>query len=268
MIAVEVIPGSTARRRLDRRCPTRSCATSRSSRSGSSRCPHEVVPLHIFEERYRTMIGECLERGSRVRDRLGAPTTGRARSAARCEITEVLERMEDGRMNILTPRHAAVPDRRGAATTSPTRPATVEFLDDKDEKRRRRARPRPPTRPTPSSSSRRPTRTLEPDELDGDDRLRDGRDRRLRPRGQAGPARPALRERPPAARRRGCSAPRSSGWTSSSARRSGRARTGRSASAEEPGQPPLRAEPRAGEDQRRARRSPRRSSASPSRTTP
>ena len=26
--------------------------------------PHEIVPLHIFEERYRTMIGECLERGS------------------------------------------------------------------------------------------------------------------------------------------------------------------------------------------------------------
>ena len=24
--------------------------------------PHEYVPLHIFEPRYRTMIGECLER--------------------------------------------------------------------------------------------------------------------------------------------------------------------------------------------------------------
>ena len=24
--------------------------------------PYEYVPLHIFEERYRTMIGECLER--------------------------------------------------------------------------------------------------------------------------------------------------------------------------------------------------------------
>ena len=23
--------------------------------------PFEIVPLHIFEERYRTMIGECLE---------------------------------------------------------------------------------------------------------------------------------------------------------------------------------------------------------------
>jgi Lon protease-like protein len=26
--------------------------------------PSEVVPLHIFEERFKTMIGECLERES------------------------------------------------------------------------------------------------------------------------------------------------------------------------------------------------------------
>ena len=26
--------------------------------------PHELVPLHIFEERYRTMIGECMDRGT------------------------------------------------------------------------------------------------------------------------------------------------------------------------------------------------------------
>ena len=32
--------------------------------------PHELVPLHIFEERYKLMIGECLERRERVRDRL------------------------------------------------------------------------------------------------------------------------------------------------------------------------------------------------------
>jgi Lon protease-like protein len=63
--------------------------------------PHEVVPLHIFEERYRTMIAECLERGSEfgivwLADD-GLKTVGCA-----CEITEVLERLPDGRMNILT----------------------------------------------------------------------------------------------------------------------------------------------------------------------
>ena len=38
--------------------------------------PGEVVPLHIFEERYKTMIGECLERGVGVRD----PVDGRRRA--------------------------------------------------------------------------------------------------------------------------------------------------------------------------------------------
>ena len=57
--------------------------TSRSSRSASWRCRHEIVPLHIFEPRYRTMISECLDDGARVRDRLGRPRTGCGRSAAR-----------------------------------------------------------------------------------------------------------------------------------------------------------------------------------------
>ena len=32
--------------------------------------PSEVVPLHIFEERYKTMVNECLAREQRVRDRV------------------------------------------------------------------------------------------------------------------------------------------------------------------------------------------------------
>ena len=34
--------------------------------------PHELVPLHIFEPRYRTMIGECLDNETEfvLRDRL------------------------------------------------------------------------------------------------------------------------------------------------------------------------------------------------------
>ena len=32
--------------------------------------PGELVPLHIFEERYKTMMAECLDGGTRVRDRL------------------------------------------------------------------------------------------------------------------------------------------------------------------------------------------------------
>ena len=63
--------------------------------------PHELVPLHIFEERYRTMIGECLERGSEF-GIVWAGDDGQRPVGCAMEIAEVLERMDDGRMNILT----------------------------------------------------------------------------------------------------------------------------------------------------------------------
>ena len=63
--------------------------------------PHELVPLHIFEERYRTMIAECLDRGSEF-GIVWANDDGLRAVGCAMEITEVLERMDDGRMNILT----------------------------------------------------------------------------------------------------------------------------------------------------------------------
>jgi Lon protease-like protein len=62
--------------------------------------PGEVVPLHIFEERYKQMIGECLDE-----DRefgivwLADDALKEVGCAAR--ITRVLERFDDGRLNIL-----------------------------------------------------------------------------------------------------------------------------------------------------------------------
>lgn len=62
--------------------------------------PGEVVPLHIFEQRYRTMIAECLESesefgivwlGDEVLHDVGCTA----------EITQVMEEMDDGRMNII-----------------------------------------------------------------------------------------------------------------------------------------------------------------------
>ncbi len=46
--------------------------------------PGELIPLHIFEERYKTMIQECLGRRARVRDRVAVgrrPARGRAARA-------------------------------------------------------------------------------------------------------------------------------------------------------------------------------------------
>jgi Lon protease-like protein len=62
--------------------------------------PSESVPLHIFEERYRTMIEECL----RSRHEFGIVWLSEDELkpvGCACEIDRVLERLPDGRLNIV-----------------------------------------------------------------------------------------------------------------------------------------------------------------------
>jgi Lon protease-like protein len=94
--------------------------------------PHELVPLHIFEERYRTMIAECLEQGTEF-GIVWAGEEGVRPVGCAVEITEVLERMEDGRMNIVTrgTRPFRIVDEHHDL---PYPAGTVEFLVDKDER--------------------------------------------------------------------------------------------------------------------------------------
>jgi Lon protease-like protein len=93
--------------------------------------PHELVPLHIFEERYRTMIGECIERRSEFGIVWAQDEELRPVGCA-VEVAEVLERMDDGRMNILT--RGTRPFRIVAEQEDlPYPAATVEFLLDKEE---------------------------------------------------------------------------------------------------------------------------------------
>src|SRR4051795_7920912 len=93
--------------------------------------PHELIPLHIFEQRYRTMIGECLERGTEF-GIVWAGDEGMRPIGCAMEITEVLERMEDGRLNILT--RGTRPFRIVEERDDLAYPAgTVEFLEDKEE---------------------------------------------------------------------------------------------------------------------------------------
>src|SRR5918912_3754281 len=93
--------------------------------------PHELVPLHIFEPRYRTMIGECLESGTEF-GIVWAAEDGQRPIGCAMEIAEFLERMDDGRMNILTrgTRPFRIVDRQDDL---PYPAGTVEFLLDKDE---------------------------------------------------------------------------------------------------------------------------------------
>src|ERR1700676_311115 len=67
--------------------------------------PHEGVPLHIFEDRYRRMINDCLlaEPGSGERE-FGIVWLSEEELkpvGCACEIEKVLERLDDGRTNIL-----------------------------------------------------------------------------------------------------------------------------------------------------------------------
>jgi len=93
--------------------------------------PNELVPLHIFEERYRAMIARCLEEDLEfgivwVSDD-GLRTTGCA-----CMIDRVLRRHDDGRIDILT-RGTRALRVHGELEDIPYPAGTVEFLDDKDE---------------------------------------------------------------------------------------------------------------------------------------
>jgi Lon protease-like protein len=62
--------------------------------------PGEAVPLHIFEPRYRQMIAECLEE-EREFGIVWLSDEGLKDIGCAAEVTEVLERMPDGRMNVL-----------------------------------------------------------------------------------------------------------------------------------------------------------------------
>jgi ATP-dependent Lon protease len=62
--------------------------------------PGELVPLHIFEERYKTMMGDCLESGTEF-GIVWMADDGLREIGCACAIERVLERTDDGRMNLL-----------------------------------------------------------------------------------------------------------------------------------------------------------------------
>ena len=62
--------------------------------------PSEVVPLHIFEERYKKMIGECLESENEF-GIVWLSDDGLREVGCTARVTQVLAEMDDGRMNIL-----------------------------------------------------------------------------------------------------------------------------------------------------------------------
>jgi Lon protease-like protein len=93
--------------------------------------PGELIPLHIFEERYKTMMNECLE-SEREFGIVWLSDDGLRTIGCAARIERVLERMDDGRMNLLTrgTRPFRVVERQGHLAY----PAgVIEFVSDRGE---------------------------------------------------------------------------------------------------------------------------------------
>lgn len=61
--------------------------------------PTELVPLHIFEDRYKQMIGECLESGTEF-GIVWLSDEGLKPSGCACVVESVMKEHEDGRLDI------------------------------------------------------------------------------------------------------------------------------------------------------------------------
>ncbi len=93
--------------------------------------PAELLPLHIFEERYKAMVEHCLEEESEF-GIVWMSDDGLRPVGCACEIAEVLERLDDGRINLVArgTRAFRIESRQDDL---PYPAATVEFLDDRPE---------------------------------------------------------------------------------------------------------------------------------------
>jgi Lon protease-like protein len=93
--------------------------------------PSETVPLHIFEERYRQMIEECLQ-GEHEFGILWLSDEELKPVGCACQIEQVVERTPDGRLNILA--RGTRPFRLVARQDDLPYPAgVVEFLAEQEE---------------------------------------------------------------------------------------------------------------------------------------
>ncbi|HTZ86165.1 MAG TPA: LON peptidase substrate-binding domain-containing protein [Solirubrobacteraceae bacterium] len=98
--------------------------------------PSESVPLHVFEDRYKRMIERCLSAEPDSAERefgiVWLSDEELKEVGCACEIERVLERMDDGRLNILA--RGTRPFRLLERQDELPYPAgVVEFLRDPDE---------------------------------------------------------------------------------------------------------------------------------------
>jgi Lon protease-like protein len=93
--------------------------------------PGELIPLHIFEERYKTMIDECIG-SEREFGIVWMSDDGLREVGCACAIDRVLERLEDGQINLIArgTRPFRVLERQGHL---PYPAGVIEFVEDRDD---------------------------------------------------------------------------------------------------------------------------------------
>jgi len=67
---------------------------------GTVLSPGELMPLHVFEDRYKELIGECVDQ-ERPFLLLYTDEAGTRELGCTANVVEVLEQFEDGRLNIV-----------------------------------------------------------------------------------------------------------------------------------------------------------------------
>jgi Lon protease-like protein len=99
--------------------------------------PGATLPLHIFEPRYRQMVRRCLEEKCEFGVLLGLPK-GIVRVGCTAEVTEVIKRYNDGRMDIITvgrsPFRIMELANAEAYANDQLLEGDVEFLDDREHR--------------------------------------------------------------------------------------------------------------------------------------
>ena len=87
-----------------------------------------TLPLHIFEERYKQMVDECLESGAEFGMVL-ADESGTRQVGCTAKIVELVQRYDDGRMVILV-EGARRFKLNNVMTGEPYYVGDVEYLED------------------------------------------------------------------------------------------------------------------------------------------
>ena len=94
--------------------------------------PGSLLPLHIFEERYKTLINECVENGAEFGINF---VEGEKTDPIGCtaSVKQVLKRYDDGRMDIVVEGRSRYTLKQLVENESPYFVGEVSFFDDNPE---------------------------------------------------------------------------------------------------------------------------------------